>query len=211
MNTFAQRTFLSAATLLLCVLPACSKHENVSSAPVPPGPSVAREVPTAETTQAPAHPAIDAGSLLTDEDIQAIVGAPLKDRKLSERTDRGLAVSQCYFELPTAADSMVLAVWEGAGPSDTHAKSVWKETFDRDFDKEEEGEKGEKEEKKAKPEKVAGLGEEAFVIPQRFGSVLYVLKGSSFFRLSIGGGPGDTPEKKVATLRAAAEAVLQRL
>jgi hypothetical protein len=103
---------------------------------------------------------------------------------------------------------MVLAVWQGAGPNDTGAKSVWKETFERDFDKEEGGEKGEKQ---AKPEKIDGLGEEAFAIPQKFGGVLYVLKGSNFFRLSIGGGPADTPEKKLAMLRAAADAILKRL
>lgn len=212
MNNFAPRTFPTiAAGLLLCALPACSKHEEATPVQAAPGASVAREVPKAEASTAPAHPTINAGTLLTDEDFQAIVGAPVKDRKLSERTDRGLAVSQCYFELPTAADSMVLVVWEGAGPTDSHAKSLWKERFERDFDKEEEGGKGEQEEKKAKPEKIAGLGEEAFVIPQRFGGVLYVLKGPYFFRLSVGGGPGDTQEKKTATLRSAAEAVLKRL
>lgn len=106
---------------------------------------------------------------------------------------------------------MVLAVWEGSGPTDTRAKSAWKEIFERDFDKEDEGEKGEEGEKKTKPDKMEGLGEEAFVIPQRFGGVLYVLNGPNFFRLSVGGGPGDTREKKLATLRAAAEAVLKKL
>ncbi|MDQ6625884.1 MAG: hypothetical protein M3Y69_07075 [Verrucomicrobiota bacterium] len=209
MNTLAHRTFPTiAAGLLVCAAASCAKHEEASSAPAVPASNVATEEAKAETAQAPAHPPIDAGTLLTDEDIQAIAGAPVKDRKMSERTDRGLAVSQCYFELPSAADSMVLAVWEGAGAGDTRAKKAWKEIFERDFDKEEEGEK---EEKKTKPAKIDGLGEEAFVIPQRFGGVLYVLKGPHFFRLSVGGGPGDTQEKKLATLKAAAEAVLKKL
>ena len=211
MNTLAQRTFPTiAAGLLVCAATSCSKHEEASSAFPAPAPSVAREEAKANMAPAPAHPPINAGTLLTDEDIQAIAGAPVKDRKISERTDRGLAVSQCYFELPTAADSMVLAVWEGEGAGDTRANKAWKEIFERDFDKDEEGEK-EKEEKKTKPEKVEGLGEEAFVIPQRFGGVLYVLKGPNFFRLSVGGGPDNTQEKKLATLKAAAEAVLKKL
>ncbi|MFN2477225.1 MAG: hypothetical protein ABR526_12900 [Chthoniobacterales bacterium] len=185
---------------------AASKSVSSSASP-----AEAKAAQAAESV-APVHPAIDAGALLSDEEIQTIVGAPLKDRKLSERTDRGLAVSQCYFELPTASDSMVLSVWEGAGPNDTRAKSVWKEMFDRDFDKEEEGEKDEKGEKENKrPEKLAGLGEEAYALPQRFGALIYVLKGGNFFRLSIGGGPSDTKEKKLETLRAASEAVLKRL
>jgi hypothetical protein len=211
MSTFAQRTFPTiATTLLVCAVAACSKHD-VTPVPTAADSSVAHESPKAEASAPAAHPLIDAGTLLTDEDLQAIVGAPAKDRKLSERTDRGLAVSQCYFELPTASDSMVLSVWEGAGPTDTRAKIVWKGMFERDFDKEEEGEKGESGEQKAKPDKIAGLGEEALVVPQRFGAVLYVLQGSNFFRLSIGGGPADTKEKKVAALRAAAEQILKRL
>lgn len=212
MNNFAHTLPTIAAGLLLCALPACSKHEEATSGQAAPGASVAREVPkAAEASTPPTHPTINAGTLLTDEDFQTIVGAPVKDRKLSERTDRGLAVSQCYFELPTAADSMVLSVWEGAGPNDGRARSVWKETFERDFDKEAEGEKGEEGEKKSKPEKIAGLGEEAFSLPQRFGGLVYVLKSPYFFRLSVGGGPADTKEKKLEVLRAASEAVLKRL
>lgn len=201
-----------AAIFLTCAVAGCSKHEQSGAEQSSgPAPSVAQEAPKADAAQTPEHPAINAGTLLTDEDLQAIVGAPVQDRKVSERTDRGLAVSQCYFEMPTAAQSMVLAVWEGSGASDSRAKNVWKGIFDRDFDKEEEGEKEESGEKKAKPERVPGVGDEAFLIPQKFGGVIYVLKGSNFFRLSVGGGPSDSSEKKSATLKAAAEAVLNKL
>ena len=48
--------------------------------------------------------------LLTTEEIQSVLGEAFKNTKPSERSAAGLLVSQCYFELPTTVNSIVLTV-----------------------------------------------------------------------------------------------------
>jgi hypothetical protein len=45
--------------------------------------------------------------MLTSEEIQAVQGEGLKGTKPSQRSGAGLLVAQCYFELPTATNSIV--------------------------------------------------------------------------------------------------------
>ena len=53
---------------------------------------------------------------------------------------------------------------------------------------------GEEEEEGAPPERVRGVGDEAFWTGSRIGGTLYVLKGNSYLRISIGGA-ADQPTK----------------
>ena len=151
---------------------------------------------------------IDACSLLTSKEIEAIQGAPLKDTKPSANSQGGLTVSQCYFLLPIAADSIVLTVTQRAsGPDARDPKQLWEETFHRDNDEAEAVR--EEESKSPPPEKIAGLGDEAFWAPQRFGGALYALKGNASIRISVGGA-GDQAAK-IQKSKALAEIVLKRL
>ncbi len=116
-------------------------------------------------------------------------------------------MSQCYFELPTTVNSIVLTVTQKAEGADARdPKQNWQELFHRDKS----SEKKRKEIKRSKrPEKIEGVGDEAFWTGTRVGGALYVLKGNSFFRLSVGGG-GDRAEK-IEKSKALAQSVLKRL
>jgi hypothetical protein len=154
----------------------------------------------------------------------------VKDAQRSDRRDGDFIVGQCYYALPTTSNSVVLNVTtanEGQGAG--NPKKFWEDTFGRDEAKgggresEREREKGreqakkdkpkaaagEEEEEGAAPERVKGLGDEAFWIASRVGGALYVLKNNVFFRISVGGaGDEKTKLKKSKTL---AQQVLKRI
>jgi hypothetical protein len=155
------------------------------------------------TPAAPAAPAgPDACTLLTQEEILAVQGESVKDTKASHKLAAGLSVLQCYFELPTAANSIVLTVTRKAEGSRDPGQS-WRDMFHR----EKESEKHD--EKVAEPQKIDGLGDEAFWTGTRVGGALYVLKGNCYIRISVGGA-GDQAQK-IEKSKALAESALKRL
>ena len=86
-------------------------------------------------------------------------------------------------------------------------KEIWQETFHRDNAT---PEAGKDDESKSPPrEKIAGLGNEAFWAPHRFGGALYVLKDNTYISISIGGS-GDQASK-IQKSKALAEKILNRL
>ena len=162
----------------------------------PPPPSTTPAGPTADT-------GADACTLLTKEEIQAVQGEAFKDTKLSQKTGAGLAVSQCYFELPMAVNSIVLTVTRKAEGGADPGQS-WQDMFHRERAPRK---KEEAEEKEA--QKIDGLGEEAFWTGTRVGGALFVLKGNCYIRISVGGA-GDQAQK-IEKSKALAESVLKRL
>jgi hypothetical protein len=149
----------------------------------------------------------DPCTLLTREDTQAVQGEAFKDTKASRKSAAGLNVSQCYFELPTAVNSVVLTVTQrGAGQDAREPKESWQDIFHREkaSEKKEEGEERERE-----PQKIEGVGDEAFWVGNRVGGALYVLNANTYIRISVGGA-GDQAQKteKSKTL---AQSVLKRL
>jgi hypothetical protein len=102
-------------------------------------------------------------------------------------------------------NSIVLTITQRAEGADARdPKQNWQELFHRDKASEKKGEKEEH-----GPEKIEGLGDEAFWTGSRVGGALYVLKGNSFIRISIGGA-GDRAEK-IEKSKALAQSVLKRL
>ena len=151
----------------------------------------------------------DACNLLRSKDIQSIQGEALKDVKPSERVEGGLHISQCFYTLATFSKSIALTVTvKESGPYSRDPKEFWNETFHRDSERraDEESEAGEKE---ATAEKVSGIGDEAFWTGSRVGGALYVLKGNSLIRLSIGG--SDNEKTRIAKSKALAQIVLKQL
>lgn len=200
------------AAALLCCFAGCSKNESV------PGSGEEREREAKAEKRAepepdagPPAPEIDACTLVSDDEFESITGTHVQSRKPSQGISGGLRVSQCYVEMPTNPESIAYAVYQRGDANAPNPRVVWKQTFERDFEKEPEGEGRGEEKESARPEELPGIGEKAFIMPQRFGAAIYVLNGSSYIRLSIGGGPGDVPEKKLAILRAVAELILKRL
>src|SRR6185503_19070133 len=139
---------------------------------------------------------IDACALLTSQEIQSIQGEGLKETKPSGAAQSGLNISQCFFSLPTFTNSINLAVTQkgdGAGARDP--KEFWEERFEKRYENEREErqrektgvdrdretkqarsrEREEEEEEGAPPEKIEGVGDEAFWTGSRVGGALYVL------------------------------------
>lgn len=185
----------------------CSKPkapELANSASPTPAPSVATTTTTTTATAAATAPDDFACTLLSKEDAQAVQAEPYKSTKPSGQAGGGLVISQCYFELPTTVNSIVLTVTRkadgGRDPSDS-----WREIFHSEKSARKEKEEGEGKE----PLKVEGVGDEAFWTGTRIGGALYVLKGNVYIRISVGGA-GDQAQK-IEKSKALAESVLKRL
>ena len=189
---------------LLLVLAGCKKRET----PQP--------VPKASEKSNQAQ--IDVCGLLTKDEIEAIQGSPIKETKSSARSDTAFRVSQCFYTATEFSRSASLAVMQGDPdrPTTTSPKDFWKERFgrysgdekERDKVKEETERKEEKEES-VPPKKIDGIGDEAFWASNRFGGVLYILKGDAFISISLGG--TDDDETKLNKAKALAQKALQRL
>jgi hypothetical protein len=151
---------------------------------------------------------IDACALLTSKEIESVQGEPVKETKPSGKMMPDFAISQCYFAVTTASNSISLGVTQkGNGSGAREPKQFWKETFHREDEKEKEQERGE--EKSAPPKKIDGVGDEAFWIGNRVGGTLYSLKGNAFIRISVGGA-GDEASK-IDKSKKLAQMVLKRL
>lgn len=204
---------LSALIFLLAavVITACSKSEKSETSAATPQPTQSSKQAnmTSVATQTQAFTGLDSCKLLTKEEIQAVQGEPFVDSKGSGKTGAGLSISQCYFQLPQAVNSIVITVTqkgEGAGARDPLKN--WEEIFHRE---EKGGEKEEerREEGEHEPEKVDGIGDEAFWTGTRVGGALYVLKGNTYIRISVGGA-GDQADK-IRKSKALAQNILGRL
>jgi hypothetical protein len=189
-------------------------------------PSSTNQNPT-ESPNASAVPKgkVDACTLLTSDEIQAVQGEALKETKPSNRAAGDFLVSQCYYELPTPVNSVSVSITEinPANQSGHSLKDFWETTFGKDEGKSEQERKKEREEAKSKPrteregeeeesapmETVRGLGDEAFWSASSVGGALYVLKRDRFIRVSVGGkGNAEAKLKRSKTL---AQKALRRL
>ncbi len=203
-----ERTIICLALLALA---GCGKSKPVTVAEPE---KVQTPAPQAEksATATPAKvamPRLDACSLLTSEEVQSVLGEPVKETKPSGRSQPAMEIAQCYFALPTPSKSMVLTVFSKGASGDAHElREVWEEMFHREHP-EKEHERGEEGEKKSKPEKVEGVGDEAWWTGNAVGGVLYVLKGDKYIRVSVGG--PDDKAGKMKKSQAIAELVLKRL
>jgi hypothetical protein len=94
-------------------------------------------------------------------------------------------------------------------------RQYWEDTFGK-FRKAEREEAAErktgvepKEEERKPPQKIEGVGEEAFWIGNRIGGALYVLKNNAILRISVGG--ADNQETKINKSKALSLKALPRL
>src|SRR5437870_6166625 len=189
---------------LIVVSPGCRKRET------PP--------PVPRSSQESNQARVDVCGLLTKEEIEGIQGSPVKETKSSGRSDAAFLVSQCFYTATEFSKSVSLAVMQrdSGRPTTTSPKDFWRERFgrysadekERDKDKEQSKRKEEKEES-VPPKKIEGIGDEAFWASNRFGGVLYVLKGDAFISMSLGGADGE--ETKIKKSKALAQKALQRL
>ena len=182
----------------------CKKRETP-----PPVPKASQESNQAQ---------IEVCALITTPEIEATQGSPIKETKKSARSDGAFRVSQCFYTATEFSKSVSLAMIQKDPdhPATRSPKDFWKERFgrysgeekERDKDKKETERKEEKEES-IPPKKIDGIGDEAFWASNRFGGVLYVLKGDAFISISLGG--TDDEETKIKKSKALAQKALQRL
>lgn len=138
--------------------------------------------------------------LLKPADVKAIQGHVFEETKLTTDRVDGMITSQCFYRLPSFADSISVTVIRAASPSTT-AEQLWEKLSN---------EEGEGEEEEHKPAKeIAGLGEEAFWAGNKLAGAVYVLHGNAILRVSVGG--GETMEKKIAKTRQLAALALRAL
>jgi hypothetical protein len=225
--------------LLVVVFAGCKSTEN--SAPANPSSGTA-STPTPFATGNPTSPTtnsapavkstVDVCNLLTSDELKSAQGEAYKEAQRSDRQDGDFIVAQCYYQMPTMVNSVVLNVTtarEGAGGR--NPRDFWEETFreadeaERDGRNKGEGERerekqkakakakdrreGEEEEEGLPPERVKGLGDEAFWNVSRVGGALYVLKKDQFFRISIGG--SADARAKLNKSKMLAQSILNRL
>lgn len=189
-----RQPFLISICCLVVALGGCSRSETPDTRiaddkdqAVPPGPPMA-PVNTCE--------------LLTNDEIVAVQGEPPQDAKPSEQPSGGLMMYDCLFTLPTFTNSISVSVAQsatGAGARD--ARQAWRETFA--------AAQAKASEKSPPPRRIEGIGEEAFWTGNDRMGALYVLKGSRYLRISVGG-PGEQGAR-IDKCRSLAEAALKHL
>jgi hypothetical protein len=216
-----------------CALALSCSNSGSTSQPLTSQPATPANAPTSDTATPSSSPVaeksasgIDPCKVLTSDELKAVLGEPLRETKASERPDGGFHVSQCFYSLPTLAKSVSVSI-TSRGTRDP--REFWKETFhredaaekEREREKEKRGSKSEKDERKEKgrreeeeeesapPQKVDGIGEEAFWMSSPIGGALYVLQKNAFVRISIGG--SDDQKTRLNKSKALAAKILGRV
>jgi hypothetical protein len=165
---------------------------------------------------------LDACSLLTKEEIQAVQDSAITETKTSDMSNADFRISQCYFSAQQTSKSVSLMLTQSNPEhSNLTPKDYWQKTFaravnqpeEREREREGEGEareqKDKEHEEEAKPIKVDGVGDDAYWSADRMGGALYVLKNNSFIRISLGG--PDDKNAKLEKSKTLAKKALQRM
>lgn len=226
------RTFAILIGAFLIATTGCTSADNNQPVNASNAPVSNPAIMTSSATPAPATPAtstvkanVEVCALLTSDELKSVQGEPLKEAQRSDRRDGAFIVAQCYYALPTTSNSVVVNVTTaGEAQSANNPRKFWEDTFgaedekgggrDKEREREKERERAKKpaageEEEGARPERVKGLGEEAFWLASRVGGALYVLKKDVFFRISVGGAGDEKAKlKKSKTL---AQQILKRI
>ena len=168
-----------AGLCCITLLAACSKRDtptesSQTTAEASDAAAVEAQAPTGAA-------AFDACKLLTNDEIASVQGeAPARSQLVGETTGQ-LAVSQCNFLLPSGSNSMAVRVVErGIGANARDPKDVWQETFHRP------PADAAKARYARKPQKVDGVGEEAFWLGNAKSGGLHVLTGNRYIRVNVG-------------------------
>jgi len=149
---------------------------------------------TAHNSARPAK-AADPCKLLTGADIKAVQGDAVQETKPSTQPSGGLVMSQCLFHTTNPSKSVSVAI---ASAGSSSPRAFWQKQFQSADPTSEEKEhektvaehkqgKHEEDEESTRPRKIAGVGEQAYWVGSPMVGALYVLKGNSFLRISVGG------------------------
>ena len=157
----------------------------------------------------------DACNLLSKEEVESVQATPVNDTKSSERSDDLFRVEQCFYTTAESNKSVSVALVQRNPDQQNNRspKDFWKKKFGRYANEKEADEKAEtksvEKEQGPAPKKIGGLGDDAYWVSNRFGGILYVLKGDAFISIGLGG--TDDEETKLKKSKALAKEALQRL
>jgi hypothetical protein len=158
----------------------------------------------------------DACSLVSKEEVESVQAAPVNDVKNSEHSDEFFRVAQCFYTTAEFSKSVSLALVQKDRDQQNmrSPKDFWKEKFGpyKGNENERDGQadtKGVEKEQGTAPKKIAGIGDDAYWVSNRFGGMLYVLKGDAFISIGLGG--TDDEETKLKKSKVLAQKALQRL
>ena len=160
---------------------------------------------------------IDVCTLLTSAEIEDVQGEPVKETKASTQPSGGMLMSQCVYHTPTLAKSVhvALATPERAGNLGLAPREFWQRQFHSADVKEEESRVAGKEaaagreEEESRARTIGGIGEEAYWVGNPVAGALYVLQGSTFLRISVGGIREESA--RIEKSKALARSVMKRL
>jgi hypothetical protein len=161
---------------------------------------------------------IDACKLLTGDEIKTIQRDTLKDITPTARRGGTFIISQCFYATSQFVNSVSLTVTQQS--SDTGAENIrefWKERFqsagshdrERESARDNKAKASEEEEKGAPPERVEGIGEEAYSVGNAKFGALYVLKGNKILRISVGG--SHSQPERIQKMKSLAQYAVSRL
>lgn len=183
--------------LALCLVVYC----GVISAAQKPTPNTAKQ----------ARP--DSCTVLTGADVQMVQGDPVQETKPSTQPAGGLVMSQCLFRTASPSKSVSVAI---ASAGSVSPRAFWQKQFhsakseSEEREKEKPAAKGkdakeEEEGESTRPRTIKGVGEQAYWVGSPMVGALYVLKGNTFLRISVGGVREEAAriEKSVALARLA--------
>jgi hypothetical protein len=159
----------------------------------------------------------NACQLLTARDIARVQGQEFKSAKLTETEANGLTVSQCFYALPSFTSSVSVDVMRGKTSAFwrghfSNARDAADDDDDRDRSaamKSAPPSREAEEEHQAGAIKVKGIGDAAVWSGNRAAGALYVLKGDTIVRVSVGG--GGSQEQKIERSKKLAARALRKL
>ena len=144
----------------------------------------------------------NACQVLSARDVAAVQGARFKSTKLKENATREVQVSQCLYAMPRLSDSVSVDLIRGK------TRAFWKQHFAGVRDEQLASAKP-RHEREARAVPVAGVGDAAVWSGNRLAGALYVMKGETIVRVSVG---GDAPqEQKIEKAKKLATRALRRL
>lgn len=159
----------------------------------------------------------NACQLLSAREIAHVQGEAFRSAKLTETEADGLSVSQCFYALPSFTNSVSVDLMHGK------TNAFWKAHFssaraERDADEDRDRDAATKtappsreveEEHQSAMRKVSGVGDTAVWSGNRMSGALYVLKGNSIVRISVGGKGSE--DEKIERSRKLAAMALRKL
>lgn len=154
--------------------------------------------------------------LLTSSDVQAVQGEPVQETKPTSQPASGMVLTQCLFSTTTPVKSVTLTLALTTPGKPAGVRQFWQQQFHGSKPEEaqrpsEQDKKGESEQEEglSKPRSIKGIGDEAYWVGNRLTGALYVLRGNSFLRISVGGVREESA--RVEKSKALAQAALKNL